>query len=303
MRGVLLALVLAACGDGSAARVGDASAADVAATTAAPDTTVAPDTAPEATPTDVTNAPDSAQDIADVTNAVDATVTDIVVEVDAGPPVEQCPTTDMQTQYPPPFPPFPYGDWTPVDGCVGRPHDVVIVLGCPSEGDGSASSCQTKRAEMADQLFEAGWATHFITTGGAVHNQWNESEALKALLIGRGIPADAIIEEPLAQHTDENIYYSTRIMQAHDWRSAIVVSEDPGHLMFTGLCDADCCVALGRMTLWAFPVDDTNVVKAGHYALDQITTPAECTHLSGIALCTNQDQRKACKDDFQLEAP
>jgi len=228
---------------------------------------------------------------------------DETAEVDV-PAVVACTTPSFIDAYPPPLPPFPYGLWPAADGCLDAPHDVIIVLGCPSEEDGSPADCQVKRAEMADHLYERGWAGHVIVTGAAVHTPWVEATALKALLVGRGVPADVIIEEPLARHTDENIYYATRIMQDHGWLSAIVVSEDPGHLMFTGLCDANCCVALGRMVLRAFWVGGIDFVKAGHYTLAPPgpgTTEAECAHLEAIALCVNLDQRLACKDDFQLD--
>lgn len=315
---------LAACGDdaatGTASDAADSafdsmlsSDADVA------DGAVADDTA-DATVADtqVGDGNDAIADVADSvapdaddtvdTSVVDTAVPDTTVasDADAIPSVVTCPVPSLVDQYPPPLPPFPYGDWPLAEGCIAQPHDVVIVLGCPSEDDGSPSDCQTKRAEIADQLFESGWSEHFIVTGGAVHNQWQEAAALHALLVGRGIPDESIVDEPLAQHTDENLYYSSRIMQDRGWLSGIVVSEDPGHLMFTGLCDADCCVKLGRMTLLSWPVAGATVVKAGHYALTppgQDTTADECANIAGMFMCVNQDQRKACKDDFKLDDP
>lgn len=217
-----------------------------------------------------------------------------------------CPVPTMKDEYPGPFPSFPYGTWTHAEGCVANPHDVIIVLGCPSESDGSPSKCQIDRARMTEQLYDAHWASHFIVTGAAVHNEHVEADALYALLVERGLPADAIIKEPLARHTDENLYYSTRIMQEHDWTSALVVSEDPGHLMMTAVCDSNCCVDLGRLTLYEWEVEPDLYVKAGHYALvppGTANTDAECTHISGLFMCINLGDREACKDDFQLSAP
>ncbi|MCC6621599.1 MAG: YdcF family protein [Deltaproteobacteria bacterium] len=297
---VAAALGLSACGgDGSAIRAevgGDADA--VASETAASETT-ASETASDTTAPEVVAIDSHAMEVVEDVDAVE-----IADAIDDVPAVVTCPTPTFMAQYPPPFPPFPYGVWPVVEGCLDAPHDVIIVLGCPSEDDGSPAPCQEKRAEIADQLYEAGWARHFIVSGAAVHTPWVEADALAALLVARGIPDAAILREPLARHTDENIYYATRIMQREGWRSAIVVSEDPGHLMYTGLCDASCCVGLGRMTLVGFPVAGVTVINAGHYALAPPgpgVTDEECAHLAALALCVNLDERLACEDDFQLE--
>ncbi len=217
-----------------------------------------------------------------------------------------CPMPTMKDDYPGPFPPFPYGTWPYAEGCIANPHDVIIVLGCPSESNGSPSKCQIDRARITEELYEAGWATHFIVTGAAVHNGHVEADALYALLVERGIPAASIFKEPLARHTDENLYYSTRIMQEHGWTSALVVSEDPGHLMMTALCDSNCCVDLGRLSLYEWEVLPDLYVKAGHYALippGTANSAAECTHISGMFMCINLGDRDACKSDFQLPVP
>ena len=257
-----------------------------AASEATPDT--APETAPDTAPE---TALDSASDVADADVA------------DVPPDPATCPVPSMNDEYPGPIPPFPYGSWPRAEGCLAQPHDVVIVLGCPSESDGSPSTCQIERARITEQLYDADWAAHFIVTGAAVHNAHVEADALFALLVQRGIPAESIVKEPLAEHTDENLYYATRIMQERGWTSALVVSEDPGHLMMTALCDANCCVDLGRLTLREWEVMPDYFVKAGHYALIPPSAPntdAECTFIAGKIMCLNIDSRRACKDDFQL---
>ena len=53
---------------------------------------------------------------------------------------------------------------------------------------------------------------------------------MRDLLIDRGVDAGDIIVEENAEHTDENIYFSSLIMQDQGWRSAIVVSEERGQI-------------------------------------------------------------------------
>ena len=269
----------------------------------APDT-VLPDTfTPDAQPD--TFAPDAQPE----TFAPDTTRPDTFDTVDTTPvdtvdPVATCPTPTLMESFPPPFPPSPYGDWPHAEGCISGRHDVIIVLGCPSKSNGSPARCQERRAEMADWLYESDLADHVIVTGAAVHTPFIEADAIAALLVDRGVPEAAIVKEPLARHTDENLYYSSRIMESRGWRSALVVSDDPGHFVYTGLCDANCCVKLGRMTLWSFDVGPNGRIHAGHYVLSPPgpgVSDAECTHIAGLLLCSNLDERKACKDDFRLE--
>ena len=228
-------------------------------------------------------------------------------EVEVSPAVLTCPVGSMEALYAGVLPPNPYGAWPAATDCVKQYHDVIIVLGCPSEGNGSPANCQTSRVDIALRLKSAGYGDRFIVSGGAVHNQWVEAEGLRALLLSRGVANERIWLEPQAEHTDENLYYSTQIMVAQGWRSALVVSNDPGHLMMTALCDSNCCVELGRLTLFAMPVTgglfpNDNV---GHYVLippAQASTVAECTTIQGPIkfMCTNLGSRKACKANFQL---
>lgn len=228
--------------------------------------------------------------------------------VDAGvppdPAVESCPTESMVALYPDDLPPDLFAS-RPATSCVARQHDVVIVLGCPNEADGAPSACQVARADIAVELMAAGYGQRFITTGGAVDNVFVEAETLAALLVERGVPEAHILIEPQAEHTDENLYYATQIMLQQQHWSAVVVSDEPGHLLLAAVCDSNCCVDLGRLTVFDFPVGEAEVVPAGHYALYPYATDvstAECTQIAPDSkfMCLNLPERKACAADFQL---
>lgn len=228
---------------------------------------------------------------------------------DSGPaapiPVTSCPTSSMVDLYPGQWPPNPYGEKPAATACVAAPHDAIIVLGCPNDDDGAPSACQTKRADLAVALKDAGFGNRFITTGAAVHNAYVEADTLRDLLVARGIAPADILTDTKAEHTDENLYYATQIMQAQGWTNALVVSEDPGHLVLTALCDSNCCVDLGRMTLFEFPIAGGATVLAGHYALYPYTpevAKAECDQIEIPTkfMCVNLPGRRACKDGFQF---
>jgi uncharacterized SAM-binding protein YcdF (DUF218 family) len=107
--------------------------------------------------------------------------------------------------------------------------DTVIVLGTPANPDGSPSPEQRERTLEGIREFKAGIAPHLIFTGAAAHNQFVEAHTMATLAEAEGISPDAIIEEGQAQNTIQNIFYSQRIMAAHGWTSAEIVSS-PSHL-------------------------------------------------------------------------
>jgi uncharacterized SAM-binding protein YcdF (DUF218 family) len=102
--------------------------------------------------------------------------------------------------------------------------DTIIVLGYPAKRDG------TPRPEMRERVLEgvreyrAGVAPRIIMTGGSAHNDKVEAHVMAELAEAQGVPASAIIEEGRALDTIQNAYYSVKIMQAHGWHSAEVVS-------------------------------------------------------------------------------
>ena len=244
---------------------------------------------------DATTPPDAGRSDALVDAKADATA----VSPSAG-----CTVDAMTKLYAGALPTNPYANQPNAGACVSKAHDAIILLGCPSNTDGSAATCQTKRADMAVALSRAGYADRFIVSGAAAHNKYVEADALAALLVARGVAADHILKDPLAEHTDENIYYSSRIMQAQGWTTAIVASDDPGHLIMTGVCDANCCVDLGRLTVFDFAVTGGTTV-AGHYVLypnAATVSKDECKQIEQTLkiMCTNMSTRKACASDFKL---
>ena len=223
---------------------------------------------------------------------------------DAGPSAATgCTVEDMTQIYPGYLPPNPYGALQPAGNCA-VPHDAIILLGCPNNSDGTASLCQIARADIAVALQAAGYANNFIVSGAATHNQYVEADELASLLIARGVSDSNIYRDTRAMHTDENIYYSDKIMEAQGWSSAIVVSEDPGQLVETAVCDSNCCVELGRLTVFEFPAGGVTF-GLGHYVRYPWTnavSAAECIQIEIVtkAMCTQLASRLACIYNFQL---
>jgi uncharacterized SAM-binding protein YcdF (DUF218 family) len=107
--------------------------------------------------------------------------------------------------------------------------DAIIVLGAPADSDGNPSPSQLARVTEAVHEYERGVAPRLILTGGAAHNQFVEAAVMARAAHAQGIPESALFVETRAQNTIQNACYSQKIMDAHGWRSAEIVS-DSSHL-------------------------------------------------------------------------
>lgn len=253
---------------------------------------------------------DSATDTGDDSDTGDTATTDSDTSPaeDTGPVdvVATCPVPDLLTLHPGVLPASPWAPWVSAPECVEAPHDVILVLGCPSDADGSSSPCQEARIDKALLFAAGGYSDRFIVSGGAVANDHVEAHALRDLLVAEGVPLANIEVEPVARHTDENLYYSGLVMAAKGWDTALVISE-PEHLWYTAVCDANCCVGKGRLSAFQYHTGQDGVIieKAATYVLypsAATIAESECDHLETTTkfMCTNMDERLACADDFRL---
>jgi uncharacterized SAM-binding protein YcdF (DUF218 family) len=112
----------------------------------------------------------------------------------------------------------------PTANTAATHFDTILVLGYPANPDGTLSPEERARVLEAVREYRAGVAPRLILTGGAAHNQFVEAHVMAQFAASQGVPASALIEEPRAQNTIQNIFYSAQIMYAHGWMSAEVVS-------------------------------------------------------------------------------
>ena len=112
--------------------------------------------------------------------------------------------------------------------------DAIVVLGTPADSDGNPTPELLDRITEGVHEYERGVAPHLIVTGGAAHNHFVEADVMAGVARAQGVPASAILEEPQALDTIQNACYSERILKAHDWRSAEVISS-ASHLPRAGI--------------------------------------------------------------------
>ncbi len=112
-----------------------------------------------------------------------------------------------------------------------EPYDVLVVPGCPVLKDGTPSRCLLGRAAWAALLYQRGWTRHLIASGGAVHSPFVEAEMLATIMTDLGVPADRIVIEPHALHTDENMFNALQISRALGFQR-IGVASDPAQAAY-----------------------------------------------------------------------
>lgn len=102
--------------------------------------------------------------------------------------------------------------------------DALIVLGSPADSDGNPTPVELARVNEGVREYERGVASRIIFTGGAAGNEFVEAKVMANAAVARGIPPSAIFQEPRATDTIQNACFATRIMKAHGWHSAEVIS-------------------------------------------------------------------------------
>jgi uncharacterized SAM-binding protein YcdF (DUF218 family) len=102
--------------------------------------------------------------------------------------------------------------------------DAIIVLGTSADRDGNPSPEMLARVTEGVHEYERGVAPRLILTGAATRYGFVEARVMAATAHAQGIPESALFEEPQAMDTIQNACYAARIMNAHGWRSAEVVS-------------------------------------------------------------------------------
>ncbi|MDG0813002.1 YdcF family protein [Cohnella rhizosphaerae] len=128
----------------------------------------------------------------------------------------------------------------PADGLPAT-SDVGIVLGA-SLWDNKPSPGLRERLDQALSLYKANVFRRLIVTGGldAGGAVLTEAEGMRDYLRERGVPASAIVIEPRATSTYENLKYSKAIMDAQGWRTAVIVTHQ-----YHGARSLDIAEALG----------------------------------------------------------
>ncbi len=113
---------------------------------------------------------------------------------------------------------------------AARPADAIIVLGAAVWSGGRAGPSLYARTQHAIALYQAGYSSHLILSGGLGRYPPAEAEAMRQLALAAGVPEQALVLEDRSHSTEENLANSKALMEARGWHTALIVS-DPFHML------------------------------------------------------------------------
>jgi uncharacterized SAM-binding protein YcdF (DUF218 family) len=106
--------------------------------------------------------------------------------------------------------------------------DVIVVLGA-AQYDGQPSPVFAGRLDHAALLFDQGRAAQVVVVGGSRPGDHStEAEAGRDYLIAQGLPAEAVVAEPVGHTTYESLRALASWMRDRGLATAFLVS-DPWH--------------------------------------------------------------------------
>ncbi len=153
----------------------------------------------------------------------------------------------------------------------GRSHDsntfdVIVVLGAAVGAGGGPSAALRRRVAEGVRRLEAGAAPALLLSGGKGGGKGGgvpaEAEVMRDLALAAGVAEQRLVLETVSRSTLENARCSARIMRAHGWHRALVVT-DAVHLPRTllafralGIEAKGAAVAGGARDepVWTWPV-------------------------------------------------
>ena len=110
------------------------------------------------------------------------------------------------------------------------PSDAIVVLGA-SHFNGTPSPVFQARLDRANRLYQSGYASHIILTGGVGDDQViSEAQAGANYLTRQAVPEEALLREDTGRTTWQSLQQVGRIIQDNNLKSIIVVS-DGFHLL------------------------------------------------------------------------
>jgi uncharacterized SAM-binding protein YcdF (DUF218 family) len=142
-----------------------------------------------------------------------------------------------------------------------QPVDAVVVLGA-AQYDGQPSSILAARLRHAQALYDDGLAPRIVTTGGSrAGDTYTEAEAGRRYLIGRGVPAAAVVAVGEGTDTLGSLRAADALARRDGWSTALVVS-DPWHSLRARTMARDSGLAAWTSPTRSGPVVQTRETQA-----------------------------------------
>jgi vancomycin permeability regulator SanA len=103
--------------------------------------------------------------------------------------------------------------------------DVAIILGSKINANGEPSVRLKARLDKGIELYKQGYFEHIIVSGGFGKEGFDEATVMKDYLVAHQIPTHVVITDSQGDNTRATAMNSERIMRAHGFKSALVISQ------------------------------------------------------------------------------
>ncbi len=108
-----------------------------------------------------------------------------------------------------------------------RSAGAIVVLGAQVYPDGGPSPALKRRLDVAAQLYHEGYAQLVVTTGAQGDDEpMPEGDAMRAYLIEKDVPADAILPETHSYNTQQNLANAQAILAPQGVTDILIVTSD-----------------------------------------------------------------------------
>ena len=104
-------------------------------------------------------------------------------------------------------------------------YDAIIVPGYPFHPNGKLNVIYKMRLHWAYELYTSGVAKNIITSGGAVHSPYVESQIFALYLEEMGVNPEHLIIEVRAEHSLENVFYSLELAKELGFEKVAVATD------------------------------------------------------------------------------
>ena len=106
-----------------------------------------------------------------------------------------------------------------------KPVDVAVVLGNKVDANGQPSERLKARLDKSVELYEGGYFTFIIVSGGIGKEGFDEAKVMKSYLIDKGITEDKIIEDSNGYNSFMTAQNTSKIMDELELDSVMIITQ------------------------------------------------------------------------------
>ncbi len=146
-----------------------------------------------------------------------------------------------------------------------RPADAIVVFGARAYADGRLSTALGDRVATAVDLYHQGYAPLLIFSGGPGDGDIDEPTAMMRYAVAHGVPAEAIVLDPMGLNTAATVEQSVGLFKQHNVRHALAVSH------FYHLPRIKLAYERAGLTVYTVPAEQRRtLVRLPHYMLREV---------------------------------